>query len=432
VGRDPGRAGEGEGEGVSGGFDPTFDLSRLPRQTLASLGREYKLFAFLLTRTGLGYVHLNFGEHEREQIAILEWMGASPVYTQRMQRALNFVGDDMATIYKGLQLDVGFCHQYMDVAYKLIDENHGEFWLKSCGALLDVEPLGETFVLSMCHHIEDPTFDATAVATNPRARIRPIHRPPRHPAGRTPHCHWTVTIDPDNEPVTEIELTQQVGASRLAQVDRRVPAATEAGGLDDYSGEFVPEFQLEDLGQRALMAAVGEFCVQGHLLARSMWLATAERHGVEVARGLAVDMWTGSSWIASERLRALLGLAGDTVDDILRVIQVHPAFIPEYAPLTMASDGERAHLRLDPDASALHEGDGASWVAMLAAGENALLDSVVKGVDARASVEPAGHLEWDVTLDRAAEPAPEPDAVAIGRVGAVAGFSFEARKPLRV
>jgi hypothetical protein len=31
---------------------------------------------------------------------------------------------------------------------------------------MDVEPMGEDYVRLMCHDIEDPTFDATAVATN--------------------------------------------------------------------------------------------------------------------------------------------------------------------------------------------------------------------------------------------------------------------------
>ena len=49
--------------------------------------------------------------------------------------------------------------------------------------------MGESYVRSMCHDIEDPTFDATAVATNPKAQVRPVHRPPRastdqHPALR--------------------------------------------------------------------------------------------------------------------------------------------------------------------------------------------------------------------------------------------------------
>jgi hypothetical protein len=40
-------------------------------------------------------------------VAIEEWQLAGPVYTRRMQRALGFVGDDVTTIFKGLQLDIG-------------------------------------------------------------------------------------------------------------------------------------------------------------------------------------------------------------------------------------------------------------------------------------------------------------------------------------
>ncbi len=67
----------------------------------------------------------------------------------------------------------------MDFRYTVHDPWHGEFHLDHCGALMDVEPMGPDYVRSMCHDIEDPTFDATAVATNPRAQVRPIHRPPR-------------------------------------------------------------------------------------------------------------------------------------------------------------------------------------------------------------------------------------------------------------
>ena len=66
--------------------------------------------------------------------------------------------------------------------------DHGEFWLAHCGALMDVEPMGSEFVHGMCHTIEDPTFDATAVATN--ARVRRSDRSiglPEHP----PTAHRT-------------------------------------------------------------------------------------------------------------------------------------------------------------------------------------------------------------------------------------------------
>ena len=120
-----------------------------------------------------------------------------------MQRALRFEGDDVVTIFKGLQLDIGAPPQFMDFRYTVHDPWHGEFRLDHCGALMDVEPMGEDYVVSMCHDIEDPTFDATAVATNPRAQVRPIHRPPRLPADRHPHCAWTVVIDESHPPVSE-------------------------------------------------------------------------------------------------------------------------------------------------------------------------------------------------------------------------------------
>lgn len=413
-------------------FEPDYDLAHLSRSTLATLGREYMLYAFHLTRVGLGYVQIGFGPDEREQIAIFEWLGASPTYTRRMQRALGYAGgDDMGTIFKGLQLDVGFTHQYMDVGYKLVDDSYGEFWLNSCGALLDVEPMGEDYVFSMCHHIEDPTFDATAVATNPRAQIRPIHRPPRAPTDRHPHCHWTAKIDPSIEPVVETELQLRVAASRLAALDIEAPPAAEPGGLPDYSGSFEPEFQLEDLGHAALVAALGEFSVQSHLLVRSMLLAITDRHGEAAARDLASNMAVGANWIGSERLRNALGL-GDDLASLLRVVQLHPAFPPGYAPFELTVvDDQRARIAFDPAGPAFNEGDGASWFALLDMGEHEPLDALVRGVNPRASVAPAGSLTWDVVLDPAAAPAPEPDPVAIARVGSVAGFVFVRRRPVR-
>ncbi len=56
----------------------------------------------------------------------------------------------------------------MDFRYTVRDRWHGEFHLDFCGALMAVEPMGEDYVRGMYHDIEGPTFDATAVATNPK------------------------------------------------------------------------------------------------------------------------------------------------------------------------------------------------------------------------------------------------------------------------
>ena len=150
----------------SGDFDPELKLSDFSRQALARLGREYLLNGHLQDRVGLPLVAKRFGGDAYVQFSIAEWMAASPIYSRRMQRAMGFEGEDVGTVFKNLQLDIGAPHQFMDFQFQLDGPDRGEFWLPHCGALLDVEPFGEERVRLMCHDIEDPTFDATAAATH--------------------------------------------------------------------------------------------------------------------------------------------------------------------------------------------------------------------------------------------------------------------------
>jgi len=194
----------------------TSRFAGLTRDQLATLVPELLLIGQLIDRSGMAWCIREFGREEMLRIAIEEWAGCSPVYTKRMQKALRYEGVDVITIFKGLQLDIGAPPQFMDFRYTVHDRWHGEFHLDFCGALMDVEPMGEDYVRGMCHDIEDPTFDATAVATNPKARVRPIHRPPRVPADQHPHCRWTVTIDESYPPVSGIPAASPEGNERTA------------------------------------------------------------------------------------------------------------------------------------------------------------------------------------------------------------------------
>ncbi|AQZ61402.1 unnamed protein product [[Actinomadura] parvosata subsp. kistnae] len=201
----------------SGAFDPGFRFEDLSKAALVRLVREYALIVHLLDRSSLIAVGMKYGQEAVEEIAVQEWRGASPVYTRRIREIMRIEGDGVSAIFKCLQLDPGFAQHYMDVEYELIDESHGFFQLRTCGALLDVEPFGERAVRGMCHHIEDGTFDWTAQAVNPRARIRPVHRPPRVPGDRVPHCRWEVVIDDDTEPVGEAPITAMTRATTAAR-----------------------------------------------------------------------------------------------------------------------------------------------------------------------------------------------------------------------
>lgn len=197
-----------ERKDYSGDFDPDFRYEDLSKEALVRLVREYALIAQLLDRSVFAAIGLRYGQQAVADIAIEEWRGASPVYTERIRKVMNIGGNGVPAIFKQLQLDPGFAQHYMDVEYEVVDENHGFFQLRSCGALLDVEPFGDRAVTSMCHAIEDGTFDVTAQAVNPKARIRPVHRPPRSPAGRVPFCRWEVIIDDDTEVLPEADITK--------------------------------------------------------------------------------------------------------------------------------------------------------------------------------------------------------------------------------
>ena len=158
----------------------------LSRDELATLVPELLLIGQLIDRSGMAWCISAFGREEMLQIAIEEWAASSPLYTKRMQKALKYEGVDIFTLFKGLQLDIGAPPQFMDFRYIVHDRWHGEFYLDHCGALIDVEPMGEDYVKGMCHDIEDPTFDATALATNRKAQVRPIHRPPQDAVGPAP------------------------------------------------------------------------------------------------------------------------------------------------------------------------------------------------------------------------------------------------------
>jgi hypothetical protein len=416
-----------------------FALPQLSRQTLAMLGREWLLHGHLQDRAGMPLVHTDQPREVMEAVAIDEWMGASPVYSRRTQRALNFAGDGVDTIMKNLQFDIGAPHHFMDFRCTVHDHDHGEFFLAHCGALMDVEPMGEDYVQGMCHTIEDPTFDATAVATNPRAQVRPLHRPPRVPADRHPHCHWTVTIDESHEPVVAHPNVALVERSLAAQCVVDDPgASTEPGGWDDYSGAFDPDFALEDLSQRALVVTLQEVAIQSHLLLRGYCLAVAERAGADAAVAFVPQIAVGLAGVTAERLTKAFDV-GDGAAGLAALLQIHPLFWPRtYVQPVIELDRERDVVRfaLRANSPVFAEADDFTWLAaMPGTGDRAML-SLAQGFDRRALAEPVAtrpdeRCAYELRVPADGVPAVEQPEVSLTKISTGAAFELITRRPVR-
>ncbi len=397
--------------------------AQLSRDELVVLIPELLLIGQLIDRSGMAWCISSFGRDEMVQIAIEEWAGASPIYTRRMQKALNYEGDDVPTIFKGLQLDIGAPPQFMDFRYTVHDRWHGEFQLDHCGALLDVEPMGEKYVFGMCHTIEDPTFDATAVATNPRAQCRPIHRPPREPADRKPHCAWTVIIDESYPEAQAIPAMEIVGRTRAATWELD-PIDRSDEGQADYSGPLLSDFDFAAFSHSALVRMADEVCLQMHLLYLSFAIAVRARAANEdEAVSVCTRGLIGIAGLAAERIHRALKLPGG-IDGVLRVLELHPLLNPtDY--VVAETESNRLHVRPSP----AH--DDRSWISLCSPESVQPLQAIATAVEPRVEVRVSGTAaDWTAELVEIDTPTEELPEVSVVRVSGGSTFQFEPRRSL--
>ena len=397
--------------------------AQLSREQLAVLVPELLLIGQLIDRSGMAWCISSFGRDEMVQIAIEEWAGASPIYTRRMQQALKYEGTDVLTIFKGLQLDIGAPPQFMDFRYTVHDRWHGEFHLDHCGALLDVEPMGEQYVFGMCHTIEDPTFDATAVATNARAQVRPIHRPPRVPTGRHPHCAWTVIIDesyPEAQSIPAFDIVRRTRAAtwELGPIDR------SDEGQADYSGPLLSDFDFAAFSHSALVRMADEVCLQMHLLYLSFAIAVRARAADEAQ---AVSVCTrgliGIAGVAAERIHKALKLPGG-IEGVLRVLELHPLLNPlGYVAAEFESN------RLLIHRSPAH--DDGSWISLCSPDSVQPLQAIATAVNPHIEVRVSGtDTDWTAELTETDATAAELPEVEVVKFSGGASFQFEPRRSL--
>jgi hypothetical protein len=403
----------------------------LSREELAAIVPELLLIGHLIDRAGMAWCISAFGREEMVQVAIEEWAGASPIYTQRMQQALGYAPavpgkGDVVTIFKGLQLDIGAPPQFLDFRYTVHDPWHGEFQLDHCGALMDVEPLGEEYVVGMCHDIEDPTFDATAIATNPHAQVRPIHRPPRVPADRQPHCAWSVVIDesfpePEPEPALETNARSQAATIRLAPID---PADD---GASDYSGPLLSDLDFAAFSKSALVRIADEVCLQMALLDNSFVLAVDARTETEdELLSIRRRQLIGFAGIAAYRLARALNLPS-TESAALSLLALHPVLNPAAYVVADVSD----------DAIVVHRSpahDDQAWISLCGPDWLDGLRAVVRALDPCFDLEAdaTGPDSWRLRVVRRDEPAPEAQEVSVAKFSTGTDFAFQPRRSLPI
>ena len=399
-------------EDYAGRFDPHWSLERLTRKALARLCREYMVVAMYHDRALMPHVALTVGQDATIRQADSEWMGSSPIYTERNKKNLNMHGDSVGEALKGFQFDVGAPHHFLDFHFEEVDHDLGYFWLPFCGAhhyLRELTANDEQLVTNMCHHMEDRTFDATLGATNPKLRAIPVHRPPKPDEFTGDHCRWEVRIvDEEAEPRPSEPSLTVVRQSAAADFEFELGESLEGGGMDDYSGPLRPDFRLEDLSHAVLVRQAKEFALDVHLLMRAAYFSIDENFSPELLDDAAPQHRAAMAPVMVERLCEAMGITGDGMETIAKVLQLDPILVDDYVRYSVRLHDE-AHGSIEfHDCAGIGDDVCRSPLDWL----DGFLH-MAQAVNPRCTATQTGERSWDLRIDPAAEPV-EPHWLADG------------------
>lgn len=394
-----------------GPFDPAWTLESLSRAGLARLCREVMLVSMLHDRSLMPHVTGRGGTAASVALADDEWMSASPIYTERNKTNLGIIGDGVDAALKSFQFDIGTPHHFLDMAGEVVNHDLGYFWLVSCGAhdyVRWVSGNDEKIVTMMCHDMEDNTFDATLRATNPRARCVPVHRPPKPDTMSGEHCRWELTISPDDHAIRPDNPNLAVlRASKAASFEFDLGESKEPGGLHDYAGPYTSGVRLEEFSHAVLVRQVKEFALDVHLLMRAAYLSILERHGDEVLRDAAVQHLAALAPPLVRRLSDAMGIDGEGLEAIAKLLQLNPLLPDDYAVITVAfADDDTLEVTVQPCA-ALEDRDTPSPLDAFDDDEPSVLSAIALAVNPRAQIRRHRDDSWLITIDPHADPVPE-------------------------
>jgi hypothetical protein len=142
---------------------------------------------------GLWYdlVKDKLGEETANEWHAEVWLkrGGCEIDVARVRQALRIDGDDVATLFKVLQVDPGTAG-VIDIRCELRDNNHGVLTATRCRPLEAFERAGDAAKQRhSCEEIEVPGLLRTAQCINPKITCRPLKLPPRKSKDEIA-CQW--------------------------------------------------------------------------------------------------------------------------------------------------------------------------------------------------------------------------------------------------
>ena len=182
-------------EEYSGKFDPYVKLHDFSKDALVKLLTAAGKLYMGLDGLWVAAMRKKFGDRTAFDYDKEIWQTGTLIELRRVTEALNIKGNDVAAVFKFLQVDPGF-GVWFELEFDLKNENHGIMTVTRCNPLLMFERNKDNDLQKVvCEEIEVPMFQVVAEYFNPDMKATALKLPPRSSDSDIP-CQWEFKVEP--------------------------------------------------------------------------------------------------------------------------------------------------------------------------------------------------------------------------------------------
>ena len=185
----------------SGEFKPNLKMEEFSKEALIKLWHASGNMYTSQAQCWHDVIEERYGREVVEEIETEVWRRQSPKEVGICRRAMNIMGEDVASVLKHLQIDPGAGGIWPEDGFELElkDKNTGILTIKNCVALNYLEKTGNRAYQKLaCEVLDGEGFADAARVFNPNIKTTPLKLPPRESKDEIA-CQWEFEMVEDME-----------------------------------------------------------------------------------------------------------------------------------------------------------------------------------------------------------------------------------------
>jgi len=185
----------------SGEFRPDLKMTNFSKEALVRLWHASGHMYTSQAQCWHDVIEERYGREVVEEIETEVWRRQSPKEVGICRRAMNIMGEDVASVLKHLQIDPGAGAIWPENGFevRLKDKNTGVLTIKNCVALNYLEKTGNRAYQKLaCEVLDGEGFADAARVFNSKIKTTPLKLPPRKSNDEIA-CQWEFKFMADHE-----------------------------------------------------------------------------------------------------------------------------------------------------------------------------------------------------------------------------------------